>query len=189
MHSQNKNRSVAGLNHPSPEDLIASLYGELKHPEKTRLMDHLHDCPECRTKLNGWSDAMQSLDEYRGPVARLARPAASSLFKWGMAAVFALGLGFALGRFALPASADAAALKSSVKAEILAEIREQQDGDHKLIANAIVQSEARCNAKLLSLRHDLETVAVHTQDGLQQAHEQIVTLAGYSPGQTREMNQ
>jgi hypothetical protein len=75
-----------------------------------------------------------------------------------------------------------------MKSEVLAELRQQQFADNKLIADAIVQSEARSNAKLLALRHDLETVAVHTQDGLQQAQEQIVTLATYSPSQVRQQN-
>ena len=188
MHAQDKNGSIAGVNHPSPEDCIATLYGELPQPEQAEVAQHLRDCPECRAKINGWRDAMNLLDEYRVPVVRAARPAAAPWFKWGIAAAFALGLGFALGRFAAPAAGDTSALRASVKAEILAELSQQQHADNKLFAEAIVQSEARSSAKLLALRHDLETVAVRTQDGLQHAQEQIVTLATFSPGQVRQQN-
>lgn len=188
MHAQNKNGSDTGLNHPSREDCVGFLYGELTEADHGRMTEHFRDCADCRTQFESWRGTMNTLAEYRVPVVRPFRPAAAPHFKWGIAAAFALGLGFALGRLAAPTGADTSSLRASLKSEIVADLRQQQYADNRLFADAITQSEARSNSKLLALRHDLETVAIRTQDSLQQAQEQIVSLATFSPGQSRPQN-
>src|SRR6267154_1108599 len=103
--------------------------------------------------------------------------------------------GAGAGRFVSPASADAAALRASLKKEILAEVQQQQqqqlaefktaadgrrEADNKVIFTAIAKAEADRVADYAALHKDLETVAVLTERGFNQAQQQLVTLANYT---------
>ena len=190
--------------HPRPEEWMGYLYGELPREEKTRLKAHLNSCAGCRIDVKRWQGAMKSLDQWqigapqRAP-ARMWVPA----LKWGIAAALALGIGFGAGRYILPASANAAALRASLKSEIrselLADFKQQQvrfeeykktadearQDDNRLIFAAINKAAVDHQAELASFRKDLETVAVRTEYNLRLAQQQIVTLANYTQNDAR----
>jgi hypothetical protein len=131
------------------------------------------------------------------PRNRVRQP--QPLLKWGIAAALTLAIGFSAGRFSSPGRTDApslrAALKSELRAELLAELKQNQEQalaawelnaeekraeDDKLILAAIHRIDADRQADYTSMHKELETVAVLTQASLQNAQQQIVTLAGYS---------
>ncbi|HEX4646298.1 MAG TPA: zf-HC2 domain-containing protein [Verrucomicrobiae bacterium] len=190
--------------HPRPEEWMSYLYGELPREEKARFQAHLNGCANCRTDVTRWQGAMKSLDQWqiaapRRAPARFWEPA----LKWGIAAALALGIGFGAGRYILPASTNAAALRASLKselhAELLADLKQQQvrleeykktaeearQGDNRLIFAAINKAAADHQAELASFRKDLETVAVRTEYNLGLAQQQIVTLANYTQNKPR----
>ena len=75
--------------------------------------------------------------------------------------------------------------RSTVETErLLAEFArsdaENRSDDQQLIFAALRQFEAKHSADLRSLRKELETVAVLTEDRLQEAQGQIVRLAAYT---------
>ena len=170
------------------------LYGELSREEQARLATHLNECAECRAGVEQWQGAMKTLDEWKTAPLRSRTVAPQRIVKWGIAAALMLAAGFGAGRFVSPAAADPAALRASLKKEILAELKQQQQqqltefktaaderrvADNKVIFTAIAKVEADRVADSASLHKDLETVAVLTERGFNQAQQQIVTLANY----------
>jgi anti-sigma factor RsiW len=192
------------MTHPRPEEWMSYLYGELPREEKTRLKAHLNGCAGCRIDVKRWQGAMKSLDQWQITAPRRA-PARTwePVLKWGMAAALALGIGFSAGRYFLPASANAAALraslKSEIRAELIADLKQQQarleeykknteearQDDNRQILAAINKVAADHQAELASFRKDLETVAVRTEYNLRLAQQQIVTLANYAQNDAR----
>lgn len=201
MQTTNETRAgnLGDMTHPRPEDWMSYLYGELPREEKTRLKAHLNGCAGCRIDLKRWQGAMKSLDQWQiGAPRRVPVGVWEPALKWGMAAALALGIGFGAGRYILPASANAvvlrASLKSEIRSELLADLKQQQvrfdeykknaeearQEDNRLILTAINKVAAGHQAELASFRKDLETVAVRTEYNLRQAQQQIVTLASYT---------
>lgn len=183
------------MKHPGREEWMEWLYGELSREEQARLAAHLKDCAECRAGVEQWQGAMKALDEWKAAPLRPRTGTPQRIVKWGIAAALMLTAGFGAGRFVSPASADPAALRASLKKEILAELQQQQEqrlaefktaaderreADNKVIFTAIAKVEADRVADYASLHKDLETVAVLTERGFNQAQEQMVTLANYS---------
>jgi len=194
-----KSGNDGDMKHPQSEEWMSYLYREVSRAEKNRLAAHLAACGQCRAQVKRWESAMSALDHGKG----LAQPhrfrMPSPLLKWGIAAVLTLMVGFGAGRLVSPAAADTRALrtslKSEIRAELLTELKQQQDRelaayrlnaeeklaqDNKLILSALGKLDADRQADYASLRKELETVAVLTQDSLQQAQQQIVTLASLS---------
>lgn len=103
---QNTNESDRGtldpLNHPNREEWVAYLYGELPRPARSALHDHLRDCAACRQNVAAWRQTMQKLDAWELPRRRRIATLAEPVLKWGLAALFMLGLGFGIGRFSAP---------------------------------------------------------------------------------------
>jgi len=197
---QTNSKTTAGdtgdhLKHPGREEWMGWLYGELPREEQARLAAHLNECAECRADVEQWQGAMKTLDEWKTAPLRSRTGTPQRIVKWGIAAALMLAAGFGAGRFVSPASADAAAIRASLKKEILAELQQQQQqqlsefktaadekrvADNKVIFTAIAKVEADRVADSASLHKDLETVAVLTERGFNQAQQQIVTLANYS---------
>jgi hypothetical protein len=195
---QNQTGNSGDLNHPGRENWMGYLYNEIPRREKAVLDAHLENCDECRAQVRNWQATMGMLDAGQLPErARGWTP--RPLLKWGMAAALVLLLGFAAGRFTSPGHAEVkalrASLKSELKTELLAELRQEQQTqldtikldaeekralDRKSIYNAIGSLDNVHKADYASLRKELETVALLTQDGFQQEQQQMVTLASLS---------
>jgi anti-sigma factor RsiW len=181
------------MKHPGGEEWMAWLYGEVPRAEKTRLAAHLKDCSECRADVRRWEKARQALDFGKVTPPRARARVLEPLVKWGIAAGLMLGIGFGVGRLTSPATADSQTLRASLKAqlhdELLAELQQHQAQDNKVIFTALGKVDADRVADYASLRKELETVAVLTQDSFQQAQQQIVTLANYSQTDGKTLNQ
>lgn len=194
---QTSSGSPGDMRHPRREEWMSYLYSEVSPGDQKRLTAHLRDCDYCRGEMEQWQSAREALDwgKTAAPRAGMPRP----LLKWGIAAALTLAVGFSAGRFGSPGVADVSALRASLKSELrtelLAELKETQQRElaswqigneekqveeNKLILAALHKIDNDRQADYTSLHKELETMAVLTQASLQNAQQQIVTLASYS---------
>ena len=185
------------MNHPLSEEWISFLYGEMPGAGSERLTAHLQECAECRTRLQGWRGAMGQLDHWQvAPVASGRRRWVRTA-QWSAAAAVMITLGFGLGRVIKPTPVNATEIRNSIQSdirrELLAEsgnhrteweqykalLQQQREEDNRLMITAMRKIESDREQELMALRKDLETVAVLTQAGFQQANQQIASLEGY----------
>ena len=97
---------------------MAFLYREMPRSDRGPLAAHLAACPVCQQQVEGWRGAMRALSEWQAPRNRAFASAAPSLLKWGVAAMLAIGIGFAFGRFAAPAAPTIETLRAAVAPQL-----------------------------------------------------------------------
>ncbi len=107
------------MNHPTQEEWISFVYGELPPGSSAPLETHLASCPECRLRVDGWRESMARLDEWKLPARRRPRSLVPAI-QWGLAALFLVGLGAGITRLSSPRSPDLA----QVRAQLLPALRE-----------------------------------------------------------------
>jgi len=95
------------MTHPTEEQWMSYLYGELERKSQAALAEHLRSCPECRTQVTAWSDAKESLDGWRLSEVPAARANLRPLVKWTAAAALLVAVAFATGRLTSTRRADA----------------------------------------------------------------------------------
>jgi hypothetical protein len=193
------------MNHPQQEEWISYLYDEADPGTHSRLRAHLTGCESCRVQLEEWQRVRDRLNSWKLD-APIATPPANRAFRllvrWAAAALVMIALGFALGRSAGPSSQDIATQREALRGE-MAQIVESQIGaaneqtraaldefvdyyearranDKQVIANALSRLDEARTADYLSLRRDLETVALNSDVELRQTRQQLVRLADYS---------
>jgi hypothetical protein len=209
MQSQDSNTGTVGtVKHPNSTEWMSFLYGECP-PERRRELDaHLAACPTCAGQVQTWRGSMTALDDWPLPARRHARRQLAPALKWAAAAAVVLAVGFGLGRQTSNARAEVAALKSSI-ADLTALVerehnfnlsnslaiaatantetlrlmsdyaqlqQEQRAADQEVIKTALRSFDLR----LGRVRSDLLTVAVNTEAGFEQTHENLAQLASYS---------
>jgi hypothetical protein len=187
---------------------MSFLYGECP-PERRRELDtHLADCAVCASQVQTWRSSMNALNEWPLPAKRHPRRQWMTRLKWAAAAAVVLAVGFGIGRQTSNTRADVAALKNSI-AELTAVVerehnfnisnslamaatantetlrlmgdyarlqQEQRAADQEVIKTALRSFDLR----LGRVRSDLLTVAVNTEAGFEQTHENLAQLASYS---------
>ena len=187
------------LTHPEREEWMAYLYGEIPGEDRVKLKSHLGGCAVCQTEVAVWQGAMNALGAWKIAPPRGKSAISRAALRWGIAAALMLGMGFGLGRLVSSGSAEGgawrAAVKSEIRAELTAEFKQAQERrlaeikqaaeearaeDNRLLLTAINKVDANRQADFAFMRSELETVALLTQDSLQRAQRQIVTLAGFS---------
>jgi hypothetical protein len=209
MQSQDSNTGTAGtVKHPNSTEWMSFLYGECP-PERRRELDsHLAACAACAGQVKAWRSSMNALDEWPLPAKRHARRQWVPALKWAAAAAVVLAIGFGIGRQTSNARAEVAALKGSI-ADLTAIVerehyynlsnslamaatantetlrllgdyarlqQEQRAADQEVIKTALRSFDLR----LGRVRSDLLTVAVNTEAGFEQTHENLAQLASYS---------
>jgi hypothetical protein len=107
------------MNHPSRENWMAYLYGELAAGARADLEAHLRVCPECKSTVAAWRATQRELDGWMLPKRSLRNALFPPLLKWGMAAALVLGLGFGLGRVSSPGDL------GKIRAALVPELRQQ----------------------------------------------------------------
>ena len=50
------------MTHPTYEQWMEYLYGELDSKKQSELKAHLQDCPECQANVDSWHSVMTELD-------------------------------------------------------------------------------------------------------------------------------
>ena len=174
------------MNHPTREDLVAHLYGELPPEQQTELAAHLRECADCQKVATAWRGSMAELDTWQLPVLP-ARPKSTPVLfapfvRWAAAACLAAGLGFLGGRFSAPAP-DAAALRTALAPELI-KISAVMDAklaeDRRAVTEILQTMQTQRTEDYASLRRALETLALNTEDSLETAQQQIVQLASFT---------
>jgi hypothetical protein len=117
------------MNHPSREEWMDYLYKEAPPEMRATLTAHLASCPDCKTAVSGWQRTMKSLGIWRVETRRALETGLGSVVKWGIAAVFLVGVGIGFGRLAPPTSAGAASLRAAILPELKQELKREFRGD------------------------------------------------------------
>ena len=210
MQTQNQKPRTAGiLNHPADAEWMAFLYEELPPAKRRELGAHLANCAACAAEVQTWRSGINALDQWALPATRPVRRPWWPSLKWAAAAALALGFCFLLGRLTSPAAAQLAALKTSVARleqraqqegnsglggsieaattaannetlRLLAEFSRVQDEQRAADQQAFNLSLRTLNARVDKVRAELETVAVNTETGFQQTHENLTQLVSFS---------
>jgi len=209
MQSQDSNTGTAGtLKHPNSSEWMSFLYGECAPERRHELDAHLAACPACAGQVQTWRSSMNALDDWPLPAKRHGRRQWVPALKWAVAAAIVLAVGIGIGRQTSNASAEVAALKNSI-ADLTAVVErehtfnlsnslalaatantetlrlmgdyarlqhEQRAADQEVIKTALRSFDLR----LGRVRSDLQTVAVNTEAGFEQTHENLAQLVSYS---------
>jgi hypothetical protein len=196
------------VKHPGASEWMSFLYGECAPERQRELGAHLAACPTCAGQLQTWRSGMNALDDWPLPARRRARRQWFPALRWAAAAAVALAVGFALGRQTSNARSEVATLKDSVTQltalvqsermfnlsnsvavaatantetlRLLHEYarlqQEQRAADQEVIKTALRTFDLR----LGRVRSDLQTVAVNTEAGFEQTHENLAQLVSFT---------
>lgn len=209
MQSQESNTGTTGtLKHPDSSERMSFLYDECAPERRRELEAHLAACPTCAGQVQTWRSSMNALDDWPLPAKRHVRRQRVPVLKWAAAAAVVLAVGIGIGRQTSNARAEVAALRGSI-ADLTAIVQrehtmnlsnslamaatantetlrllgdyarlqqEQRAADQEVIKTALRSFDLR----LGRVRSDLLTVAVNTEAGFEQTHENLAQLASYS---------
>jgi hypothetical protein len=176
------------MNHPTREDLVAHLYGELPPERQAELTAHLGQCADCQKVVTEWRGTMAELDTWKlpAPQPQRQRTPENAIFapflKWAVAACLAVGFGFLGGRLSAPAP-DTSAVRAEFVADLqklAATLETQRAEDRRAITDILQTMQTQRTEDYASLRRALETLAVNTEDSLETAQRQIVQLASFT---------
>ncbi len=123
------------MTHPTHQQWMAYLYGELDRQSQGACAEHLGSCGDCREQVAAWRGAMTELSAWQLPAASPGRRGLMPLVKWGVAAMLLVGAGYAAGRLSRPGPAGREPLPArreaslaSPEASIAAELRQELNG-------------------------------------------------------------
>jgi hypothetical protein len=194
------------MEHPTPEDWMDYLYGEVGRRERRQMDAHVRDCAECREAVAGWRATMGRLDEWRLPQRRPIQ-LAGRVLRIAAAVLVVLGIGYGVGRLAAP-RVDVEALRADVEASVGAALREELGAQMEQVAAravtesnadmlAILEAQARGHGALVAslrqeerrrmardaiLQNDIATLVELTENEFIQTRQDVATvLAWRSP--------
>ena len=206
------------MNHPTREEWMSYLYGELTAEEHSSLAAHLAVCPDCKTRVGDWRAARRNLDAWQLPARRGRVRLQLPVLRWAAAAALVIGIGFGVGRFATPATANAGKIRAAIEPEIRQQLRQEftqllreeldkaasatlaasgeqtkhwvedyarafeakRAQDRQAIDAALDNMESQRFADFVSLKRDVDTVAVRTDAALRRAQQELFQLADYT---------
>jgi len=113
------------MNHPTREEWMSYLYDELTAEEHSSLAAHLAVCPDCKTRVSDWRATWTNLDAWQLPARPARVPLQRPLVRWAAAAALMIGIGFGVGRFATPATANAGKIRAAIEPEIRQQLRQE----------------------------------------------------------------
>jgi len=145
------------MKHPTAEQWMDYIYGELPKPERADLATHLKSCPSCAAQVARWGGVQERLDDWQLPETTKRARRMPAAVRWAMAAAFmiaALGIGFGAGR-----ASGTKAFRQEMQVAL-----QQAQNDNRLLLNAMQRLDATRQAEILALRKDLETVAVNADN-------------------------
>jgi hypothetical protein len=172
------------MTHPKHEELAAFLYEDgLRAARRAEVARHVDACDECRALVDGWRGLRTNLAAWqlpavaRMPAAASRSSAAGAGFRWAVAAAVLLSGGFALARMT-EKPVDLAALRTDLAKELRKEVRQElvaelrnysakQAAWQEEFQGEVVNVVRQQAANHASLRKDLETMAVLTEEEIQ----------------------
>jgi len=164
------------MNHLNREQWAPYLFGEAKPDARRELERHLKECAECRDELNLWQRSIRRLDAWELPKNQLPREHWVPALKWAAAAIVLVSLGFGIGRAGsgtVNVEKLRAAIEPEIRKQLVAEFEAKRSRDNQAIYAAV-------DKVYVSLKGELDTVAVNTYAGLQQTERQLVELADFA---------
>jgi pyruvate dehydrogenase complex dehydrogenase (E1) component len=120
------------MTHPSTEEWMSFLYGEVDKETRGQFDRHLGGCAECQALVSSWRGAMKDLDTFRLPgrqEQQVATTFTPAFVKWGIAAMFILGVGFGAGQLSKSANHDSRKLQVEVVSQVREQLREEFKAD------------------------------------------------------------
>jgi len=189
------------MNHPTPEEWMSYLYAEASSKDQARFAAHLRNCHVCASQLNQWRAATNHLDAWRNAdFSRQKRstlkhsaafpkhtpsPFARPIIQWAAAALILVGV-FLGGR--LGSTVDTQKLRTEIEPEIrrqvIAEMEATRAADNRAFAAALQKLNSQRIADYVSLKKELDTVAVLTDAGLRYTERELAQLADYTQSTT-----
>jgi len=178
------------MKHPSDEQWMSYLYDEVGPEARARLSAHLRGCTVCAGQIDKWQVAARDLDAWQlrpGGAESAAGRGREILLRrtiqCAAAAMILLGAGFLFGRIALPAI-DQKKLIAAIEPEVRQQLRQEFEAkrieDNRAVRVALEKLDAQRIADYVSLKKELDTVAVLTDAGLRDTEQQLARLADYS---------
>lgn len=190
------------MKHPEREDLVPFIFGEADASRRRQLESHLDECAECRDEIQSWQRSLGRLDSWKlSPVVKRRRNFAP-LMKWAAAAAIVLAIGFAIGRSSAT-QMDAEKVRAAVERDLRGQLAQiardeaaktaslaitafsqrnetRRAADNRLIFAVLERLETQHATDCLTLKKELDTLAINADAGLRQTEEQLVQFADYS---------
>ena len=169
---------------------MSYLYNEVRPDERARLSAHLRGCAVCAGQIDKWKAAARDLDAWQlrpGGAESATKPGREILLRqtiqWAAAAMILLGAGFLVGRVA-SAPIDQRRLIAEIAPELRQQLRQEFEAkrieENRAFHAALEKLDAQRIADYVSLKKELDTVAVLTDAGLRDTEQQLARLADYS---------
>lgn len=184
------------MNHPTREQWLSQLYAdEPESAESASLRDHLASCQECRGRLESWRSVAGKLDQWKiAPqvVEPARRPSRGVRIAAAAAAVAGLlVVGFVIGKQTSASKTEVAELRQQltrltagldqrIQQAAAIESARQLKPVSTAFQDDLLDLRAEQTANYLSIRKELETVAVYTAAGFRQTESSLVQLANSS---------
>ena len=135
------------MKHPSSEECVAYVFGDASPEIYQQVSEHQAICPSCRTEIEAWKRSVKRLDAWKLPQPTKRARAAQLVAKWAIAALLILGLGFGLGRLAVPANPGTklarAEMESLIKSTLATELHNAVALTENHSSNAVASMEIR----------------------------------------------
>jgi hypothetical protein len=137
------------MKHPTAEELVSWVYGEVSGRTKRELQAHVDECAECRAQVDVWRATSDALDDLPAPVTRRRWTPVALPVQWAAAAALILALGIAVGRFALPTNETKlrAAFQADMQQQLVAAKEQIAQDFQQRYGQAIAQVAAAADAK------------------------------------------
>jgi len=175
------------MTHPKHEELAEFLYDDGMSPaRRDEVAHHVEACGECRAIIESWRGVRTNLAAWqlpagpRMPLAASRSSAAGAGLRWAVAAAVLLGGGFALARMtekpvdlAVLRTELAQELRKEVRQEIVAELQNysvKQAAWQEEFQGEVINVVRQQAANHASLRKDVETLAVLTEEEIDRLH-------------------
>jgi hypothetical protein len=190
------------MKHPEREEWVSFIFGDADAGRRRQLESHLEDCVECRDEIQSWQRSLGRLDSWKLPPVAKRRANFVPLAKWAAAAAAVLSIGFAIGR-GTAAHVDAETVRTAVERDLRGQLTQiardeaaktaslaiaaysqktdtRRAADNRVIFAVIERLETQHTTDCLTLKKELDTLAINADAGLRKAEEQFVQFADYS---------
>jgi hypothetical protein len=190
------------MKHPEREEWVPFIFGEADAGRRRELEGHLDECAECRDEIESWQRSLGRLDSWELPAPAKRRRNFARLAKWAAAAVVVLSIGFAIGR-GTAAHVDAEKVRAAVEKDLRGQVAQiardeaakaaslavtassqkaetRRAADNRVIFAVLERLETQHTTDCLTLKKELDTLAINADAGLRQTEEQLVQFADYS---------
>ena len=159
------------MKHPTKEELVSLLYGEVSPEKRTELNAHLRTCGECQSQMASWKSVQSELQSWQVPTRAKTTSHLSKAVPWAAAAVLMIGISFGFGRFTAPQpnlEEIRAAIEPQLRETFSQELKTARETDRKQFIAMLRDIEEQRLADYTTLRKDLETVAILADEKLTQ---------------------